>query len=79
MRGGALLKASTGGLGFKEPALLICVTLPAYLLGRGRRGLSESRRWDLDYVMATQHFKETGQYPRGGDGRAFVNSHGHPP
>ena len=42
VRGGALLKASTGGLGFKEPALLICVTLPAYLLGRGRRNLKTS-------------------------------------
>ena len=31
----------SGGLGFKEPALLTYVTLPAYLLGRGRRGLCQ--------------------------------------
>ena len=69
MRGGALLKPSTGGLGFKEPALLICVTLPAYLFGRGRRGLKTSGGGTVRPLNTS---KETGQDPRGGDGRAFV-------
>ena len=41
-RRGASHKSSLlekGGLGFKEPALLTYATLPAYLLGRGRRDL----------------------------------------
>ena len=36
---GTLKNLHWGVIGFKEPALLICVTLPTYLLGRGRRSL----------------------------------------
>ena len=51
-------------LGFKEPALLICVTLPAHLLGRGRRSLKISGGGTVTASWPPDAKKETGQDPR---------------
>lgn len=60
-RWGTLKNLHWGVLGFKEPALLICVTLPAYLLGRGHRSLKTSGGGTARPPDAK---KETGQDPR---------------
>ena len=64
-------------LGFKEPALLICVTLPAHLLGRGRRSLKTSGGGTLTASWPPNAKKETGQDPRQRTHHSLDNSEGH--
>lgn len=74
-RWGTLKNLHWGVLGFKEPALLICVTLPAYLVGAGAQKPENIRRWDRERPPDAK--KETGQDPRQRTRHVWKNSEGH--